>query len=68
MATKPEAKQQRSDIPLKIKYKALKEFENDTPRKVVASLFGVPEKTLSTPKKIKKKFSTRMKVALELKE
>ena len=68
MTNKPAAKHQCSHKSLKIKYKALKEFENDTPRKVVASLFGVPEKTLSTPKKIKKKFSTRMKVALELKE
>ena len=68
MTNKPAAKHQRSRKSLKIKYKAFKEFENGTPPRVVASLFGVPEKTLSTPKTTKKKFSIRMKVALELKE
>ena len=39
----------------KIKYKALKELEKGTPHKDVASLFGVPENTLSTWKKNKDK-------------
>ena len=32
----------------KVKYKALKELEKDTPHKEVAALFGVPKNTLSS--------------------
>ena len=48
-------KHQHSDKSLKVKFKALKELENGTPYKDVASLFGAPEKTLSTWKKSKEK-------------
>ena len=46
MATKPTVKHQRSDKLLKIKYKTLKELENGTVHKDVASLLGVPKSTL----------------------
>ena len=46
MAAKPEAKHQHLDKSLKIKYKALKELENGTTHRYVASLFGAPKNTL----------------------
>ena len=61
-------KNQHSDKPLKIKYKALKELENGAPHKGVPSLFGVPKSTLSAWKKTKKNYSIHVIVALGLKE
>ena len=49
MATKPAAKHQRSDKFLKIKYKPLRELNNNT-----HFISGVPKNTLSTWKKGKK--------------
>ena len=49
------ATKRRAENKYKIKYKALKELEKGTPRKDVASLFGVPKNTLSTWKKNKDK-------------
>ena len=54
MATKL-SKQRRIDISYKIKYKALKEVEKDTPHKDVARMFEVSKNTLSTWKKHKEK-------------
>ena len=45
MATEPEAKHQHLDKSLKMKYKALKELENGTTHRDVASLFGAPKNT-----------------------
>ena len=65
---RPSLQHQHSDKSLKIKYKSVKELENGTPHKDVASLSGTSKNTLSTWKKIKKKSSNRKKVALGLKE
>ena len=40
------SKQQRIEKSYKIKYKALKELEKDTPHKDVARMFEVPKNTL----------------------
>ena len=69
IATISAAKHQHSDKSLKIKFKALKERENDTLRKDVASLFGVLKSTFSNlKKKTKKKSCNQMKMALGLKQ
>ena len=48
-------KRQEENKPYKIKYKALKELKKGTLHNDVASLFGVPNNTLSTWKKNKGK-------------
>ena len=49
------AKRRAENKSYKIKYKALKKWEKETPHKAVACLFGVPKNTLSTRKKNKDK-------------
>ena len=61
----PVAKKQRAENKsYKIKYKALKELEEGTPHKDVASLFGVSKNTLSTWKKNKDKILKSLTAAL----
>ena len=68
MAAKPEAKHQRLDKSLKVKYKYLKALENGTTNRDVASFFGAPKNTLPNWKKMKKKSSNRKEVTFGLKE
>ena len=68
MVTKPAANHQRSDKSLKIKYQPLKELENGTPYKDVASLFGVTRTLSPFGEKTKKKLTNHMKVIFGLKE
>ena len=68
MATEPKAKHQHLDKSLKMKYKALKELENGTTHRDVASLFGAPKNTHPNWKKMKKKSSSRKEVTFGLRE
>ena len=54
IATKPAAKHQHSDKSLKINHQSLKDLENETPNKDVASLFVVARSLSPLGKKQRK--------------